>query len=84
MIQTLIMNQWAPNLHNLTYFVDPQCSKNHPMVEAKTGDFWCDLCDKEHICLKSGIRWRCFECDEDFCFKCVPQGNHTNQNTFNP
>ena len=51
------------------FYTGVKCGKGHDMTIDSTQGFVCDKCDKK---LKEERRWRCKECDEDFCFDCIP------------
>ena len=45
------------------------------MIVYKSTGFYCDKCDKHRVTIKTEVRYRCVECDEDYCLKCVKIGN---------
>ena len=50
-------------------FAAPKCLRGHTMIIDACHGFTCDLC---FIKREREPRWRCDECDDDFCFNCYP------------
>ena len=50
-------------------FASPKCLKGHTMIIDSARAFSCDICFSRK---ENQPRWRCDECDDDFCFSCYP------------
>ena len=50
-------------------FASPKCLRGHTMMIDSARPFSCDICFSRK---ENQPRWRCDECDDDFCFSCYP------------
>ena len=50
-------------------FAAPKCLRGHTMIIDAAMGFTCDLCFSKK---EREPRWRCDQCDDDFCFNCYP------------